>query len=119
MKKLSVAGRKYQKQDGSEGTEWTNLGILNTNQNGKEYILLDPKINLAGLPIGENGMVMVGVFEETNQGQNNQQGGGQQQQQSYSQPQQNDNPPTQYQDANGNSQSQQQYNQNQQSYQQR
>ena len=64
MKKLSVAGRKYQKQDGSEGTEWTNLGILNVNQNGKEYILLDPKINLAGLPIGENGMVMVGVFEE-------------------------------------------------------
>jgi len=110
MKELSVAGRKYQKQDGSEGTEWTNLGILNTNQNGKEYILLDPKINLAGLPIGENGMVMVGVFEETNQGQNNQQGGGQQQQ-GYQQPQ------AQYQDNQGQPQSQQQYNQNQQNYQ--
>jgi len=110
MKELSVAGRKYQKQDGSEGTEWTNLGILNTNQNGKEYILLDPKINLAGLPIGENGIVMVGVFEETNQGQNNQQGGGQQQQ-GYQQPQ------AQYQDNQGQPQSQQQYNQNQQNYQ--
>ena len=73
MKKLSVAGRKYQKQDGTEGTEWTNLGVLNVNQNGKEYILLDPKINLAGLPIGENGMVMVGVFEEQQQGQQPQQ----------------------------------------------
>ena len=60
-KSLSVAGKKYQKQDGSEGTEWTKLGILNVNQNGKEYLLLDPKVNLAALPIGENGMVMVAV----------------------------------------------------------
>jgi len=110
MKKLSIAGRKYQKQDGSEGTEWTNLGILNTNANGKEYILLDPKINLAGLPIGENGMVMVGVFEETSNNQGGQQQGGNQ---SYQQP------PTQYQDNQGNQQSQQQHNQQQQQYQQR
>jgi len=109
MKKLSVAGRKYQKQDGSEGTEWTNLGILNTNANGKEYILLDPKINLAGLPIGENGMVMVGVFEETSNAQGQQQGG-------YNQ---NNQPQTQYQDNQGNQQSQQQHNQQQQQYQQR
>ena len=97
MKKLSVAGRKYKKQDGSEGTEWTSLGILNTNQNGKEYILLDPKINLAGLPIGENGMVMVGVFEEQNNQNNNQGGYAPQQnqapqQQQYQQPQQQQMP---------------------------
>jgi len=94
-KKLAVAGRTFQKQDGSQGTEWTSLGVLGVSQNGKEYILLDPKINLAGLPIGDNGMVMVGVFEENNNQQNNQnQGGGnnqynQQQQQQYNQPQQN------------------------------
>ncbi len=98
MKKLSVAGRKYQSNNGEEKTEWTNVGILNVNQNGKEYILLDPKINLAALPIGENGMVMVGVFEEQqqnqqqqggqNQGYGQQQGGGyQQQQQGYNQQQ--------------------------------
>ncbi|MEA1892667.1 MAG: hypothetical protein U9N33_08155 [Campylobacterota bacterium] len=92
MKKLSVAGRKYQKQDGSEGAEWTNLGVLNVDQKGKEYILLDPKINLAALPVGENGMIMVGVFEEQNQqnnnNQNNQQSG-YNQQAGYNQPQQN------------------------------
>ena len=72
-KSLSVAGKKYTKQDGTEGTEWTKLGILNVNQNGKEYLLLDPKVNLAALPIGENGMVMVAVTEYNNQqGQNNQ-----------------------------------------------
>ena len=117
MKKLSVAGRKYQKQDGTEGTEWTNLGVLNVNQNGKEYILLDPKINLAGLPIGENGMVMVGVFEETqqnNQGGNQQQQSyqqpAQQQQQSYGQPVQQEyrNAQGQLTDANGNILQQQQ-----------
>ena len=95
MKKLSVAGRKYTKQDGSEATEWINLGILNVNQNGKEYILLDPKVNLAALPIGENGMVMVGVFEEQNQNQQQPQ-----QQMQQQQPQQNGNnyqtPPGQY-----------------------
>ncbi len=85
MKKLSVAGRKYQSNSGEEKTEWTNVGILNVNQNGKEYILLDPKINLAALPIGENGMVMVGVFEEQQQ---NQQGGQQNQNQGYGQQQQ-------------------------------
>ena len=104
MKRLSVAGKKYTKQDGTESTEWTNLGILNVNQNGREYILLDPKINLAGLPIGDNGMVMVGVFEETNQSQQPQQ----QMQQS---------PQTQYQDNSGRQVSQQQYNQNQNNYQ--
>ena len=90
MKKLSVAGRKYKASNGEEKTEWINVGVLNVNQNGKEYMLLDPKVNLAALPIGENGMVMVGVFEETqNNGQQNQNNGGQQnQQQGYGQQQQ-------------------------------
>jgi len=81
MKKLAVAGRKYTNREGQEKTEWINVGVLNVAQNGKEYVLLDPKVNLAALEIGENGMVMVGVFEE--QQQNGGQGGG------YQQPQQN------------------------------
>ena len=82
-KKLSVAGRKYTNRENQEKTEWTNLGVLNVDRNGKEYILIDPKVNLAALPIGENGMVMVGVFEEQQQNQQPQQDNRQQPQYEY------------------------------------
>ena len=97
-KRLSVAGRKYTNRDNQEKTEWTSVGVLNIDRNGKEYILLDPKINLAGLPIGENGMVMVGVFEEQQQDQQRQP-----QQQEYRQPDQRppQQPQYEYQDRNG------------------
>jgi len=87
-KKLSVAGKQYTKQDGTQGTEWTNVGVLNVSQNGKEYVLLDPKINLAALPVGDNGMVMVSVVIENQNNQNNQQQGNQGQQNQNNQQQQ-------------------------------
>lgn len=84
MKKLSVANGTYQK-DGVEKTNWVSIGVINTNQNGKEYMLLDPTINLAGFPreAGQKN-VMVNIFDDTQQPQ----------QQQYQQPQQQYQQPT-------------------------
>jgi hypothetical protein len=74
MKKLAIANGKYIK-DGVEKTRWVNIGTINTTAEGKEYMLLDPTINLAAFPreIGKD-MLMVGIFEQQpqQQGQNNQ-----------------------------------------------
>ena len=93
MKKLSIANGKYIGQDGTEKTRWVNIGVINTSQNGKEYMLLDPTINLAGFSreAGKD-MVMVNIFEDTQQpqqpAQQPQQGYQPQPQQQYQQPQQ-------------------------------
>ena len=101
MKKIAIASGKYMKE-GVEKTSWVNVGIIGMSQNGKEYCLLDPKINLAGFT-REPGkdMLMCSIFDDSNQGQAPQPQGGygqpaQQQsqyqapvqQQSYNQPQQ-------------------------------
>ena len=95
MKKLAVANGQYEK-DGQQKTRWVNVGVIGVAQNGKEYMLIDPTINFAGFP-REQGkdMVMVGIFDDSQQGQNNNNGQPQQQQsyqapqqQSYGQPQQ-------------------------------
>jgi hypothetical protein len=74
MKKLAIANGKYIK-DGVEKTRWVTIGTINTTADGKEYMLLDPTINLAGFPreIGKD-MLMVGMFEQQpqQQGKNNQ-----------------------------------------------
>ena len=86
-KRLSAVTGEYTK-DGQQKAEWTNVGVLITGKNGKEYVLLDPSVNLAGVLLRQNvlaqkkneapsDMVMTSVFEESNQ---NQQGGYQQQQ---------------------------------------
>lgn len=67
MKKLAIANGKYIK-DGLEKTRWVNIGTINTTADGKEYMLLDPTINLAAFPreIGKD-MLMVGIFEQQSQ----------------------------------------------------
>lgn len=96
-KRLSAVTGEYQK-DGQNKAEWTNVGVIITGKNGKDYALLDPSVNLAGVLLKQNAlaakkgeqpsdMVMTSVFEENNQQQgnfNNQQQGYNQQQ-----PQQN------------------------------
>jgi len=79
-KKLAVANGNYQK-DGQEKTRWVNVGVI-LEKNGKEFMLIDPTINFAAFP-REQGkdMVMVGIFDDSNQGQ-------QQPQQQYQAPQQ-------------------------------
>ena len=88
MKKISVATGSYTAQDGTQKTEWTKIGVIGISQAGKEYALIDPKVNLAALPVGDNGMVMCTIYDES-QNQNNQQqngNGG-----NYQQPQQQNN----------------------------
>ena len=96
-KRLSAVTGEYTK-DGQQKAEWTNVGVLTTGSNGKEYLLLDPAVDLAGVLLKQNvlaakkgeqprDMVMTSVFEEqnnNNQGYQNQ-GYQQQPQQGYQQ----------------------------------
>lgn len=91
-KKLAIANGTYTNAQGETKTRWVNIGLINTNAQGKEYMLLDPTINLAAFTREEGrDMVMIGMFEENNQQQQNQG-----QQQGY-----NQNPPIEYQNSQG------------------
>ena len=59
------ASGQYTAQDGQTKTNWVKVGMLGVSQNGKEYILLDPTINLAGFTreAGKD-MLMCSVFED-------------------------------------------------------
>ena len=104
-KRLSAVVGEYTK-DNQQKAEWANIGVIGVGKNGKEYVLLDPTVSLAGILLKQNvlaakrneapsDMVMTSVFEENqNQGQGapqQQQGGfsnqsqGQQQQGGYTQ----------------------------------
>ena len=87
-KRLVAKVGEYQK-DGQTKGEYQRLGVLMPSNDGGEYILLDPSINLAGVLIKQNSLaagkggqqrdtVMVSVFDDANQ--NQQQGGFNQQQ---------------------------------------
>jgi len=87
-KRLSAVVGEYTK-DNQQKAEWANIGVLGTGKNGKEYVLLDPSVSLAGILVKQNvlsqkrgeqpsDMVMTSVFEDSNQNQNNQQQGQQQ-----------------------------------------
>lgn len=119
-KRLVAVTGNYTNKEGQEKAEYTEIGVIITGKNGKDYALLDPAINLAGVLLKQNALaakrneppsdrVMLSVFEQDNQ----QQG----QQQSFNQPQQQFN-----QNQQGFSQqgqqgfSQQQFNQPQQGF---
>lgn len=122
-KRLSAVTGNYTNQQGEQKAEWTNVGVIFTGKNGKDYALLDPSVNLAGVLLKQNqiaskegkppsDMVMLSVFDEQqnqqqNQGQNNQQ----QYQQQAPQQQQQQN---QYQQQSGGYQGGQNQNGNQQ-----
>ncbi len=85
MTKRIVAKTGTYQKDGQEKGEYTKLGVILNNDNG-EYMLLDPTVSLAGVLIKQNAlaaktggqqrdMLMVSIFEDDNQGQqqNNQQ----------------------------------------------
>lgn len=82
-KRIVAKTGEYQKEGQTKG-EYTKLGVMLNNDNG-EYILLDPSVSLAGLLIKQNAlaaksngqqrdMVMISIFEDDNQNQNNNQG---------------------------------------------
>lgn len=95
---VAVTGEYISKQDNQQKAEYTEIGVITTGKNGKDYALLDPAINLAGVLLKQNSLaakrgeapsdrVMLSVFEQDNQ--QGQQGGYQQQPaQGYQQPQQ-------------------------------
>lgn len=113
-KRLVAKTGTYTNQQGEQKGEYTRIGVLMDGDNG-QYMLLDPTVNLAGVLAKQNVMaanegkpmrdsVMISVFENDNQGQQ-QQGGYQQQpqqqggwgqphnaQQQYQQPPQNKPP---------------------------
>ena len=78
-KRLSAVVGEYTK-DGQQKAEWANIGVVGIGKNGKEYVLLDPTVNLAGVLLKQNvlaqkrneqasDMVMASLFEDSNQGQ--------------------------------------------------
>ena len=101
MKKtISAVIGEYQK-DGQTKAEWADVGVILTSANGKEYMLLNAEVSLAGILAKQNVLaqikgekhranVMCSINEEqSNQQQNN----NQQQQQGFNnnQNQQNNN----------------------------
>lgn len=94
---VAVTGEYVSKQDNQQKAEYTEIGVIIVGKNGKEYALLDPAINLAGVLLKQNALaakrneppsdrVMLSVFEQDNQ-QQGQQGYQQQPHQQYQQPQ--------------------------------
>ena len=90
-KRLCAVTGEYQSKEGQQKAEFTEVGVIITGKNGKEYALLDPSINLAGVLLKQNVLaakrgeptsdrVMLSLFEQDNQLQAPQQG--------YQQPQQ-------------------------------
>lgn len=97
MKRLSaVVGEYTDKQTNQQKAEWASVGVIGVSAKGKEYMLLNPEVSLAGLLVkqnvlaankGENlsDMVMISIIDEqaqnNNQNSNQQQGGFNNQQQ--------------------------------------
>lgn len=101
---VAVTGEYISKQDNQQKAEYTEIGVIITGKNNKEYALLDPSVNLAGVLMKQNALaakrneppsstVMVSLFDQ--EAQQPQQGGYQQQPQgNYQQaPAQGYNPP--------------------------
>lgn len=65
LKKLVVAGRKYQDKSGKEKTVWKTVGQLHeTNDGARQYITIDPSVNFAAFPRKEDDdRVYVNLFE--------------------------------------------------------
>jgi len=102
-KRLSAVVGEYINKENQPKAEWVNIGIIGIGKNNKEYVLLDPTINLAGILLKQNvlaqkrneapsDMIMASIFEEQqNQGQQQ----GQQQGQGNFQPNNNQGYPQQ------------------------
>ncbi|NRA76709.1 MAG: hypothetical protein HRU18_00755 [Pseudoalteromonas sp.] len=97
MKRLSaVVGEYTDKQTNQQKAEWASVGVIGVSAKGKEYMLLNPEVSLAGLLVKQNvlaankgeklsDMVMISIIDEqaqnNNQNSNQQQGGFNNQQQ--------------------------------------
>ncbi|HHZ70268.1 MAG TPA: hypothetical protein EYN67_16885 [Flavobacteriales bacterium] len=107
-KRLSaVVGEYKDKQSGQQKADWSNVGIIGVSAKGKEYMLLNPEVSLAGLLVKQNvlaankgeklsDMVMISIIDEQTQNNNQHQNNNQGQQQTYN--------PNQMQNQNNNQQ---------------
>jgi len=50
VKNLSVKTREYVDGQGNKKANWQNIGVVMENDQGKQFILIDRWVNLAGLP---------------------------------------------------------------------
>lgn len=102
---VAVTGEYLSKQDNQQKAEYTEIGVIITGKNGKEYALLDPAINLAGVLMKQNVLaakrneppsdrIMLSIFEQQSQGAPQQQQPQQGFQTQYQQPQQQYQQPT-------------------------
>ena len=89
-KRLLAKVGTYTNSQNEQKNEYIKLGILKQGEQGGEYMILDPSINLAGVLMKQNALaakegkqqrdaVMISVFENDNQQQAPQQGYQQQQ----------------------------------------
>lgn len=89
-KKIVAVVGEYTNQQGEQKAEFCEIGVVNVSQNGKEYVLLDPTINIAGVLAKQNAlaakkgepirdMVMCSLFDRDSQQQGQQNNGYQQQ----------------------------------------
>lgn len=83
MKRLAVKVGEYEKNGETKG-EYVRLGVIMTNNDGGEYLLLDPAVNLAGCLTRQNMMnhkkgkktgdkLLCSVFSDQQQSQGQQQ----------------------------------------------
>ena len=50
IKNLSVKTREYVDGQGNKKANWQNIGVVMENDQGKQFMLIDRWVNLAGLP---------------------------------------------------------------------
>ena len=50
VKNLSVKTREYVDGQGNKKANWQNIGVVMENDQGKQFMLIDRWVNLAGLP---------------------------------------------------------------------
>ena len=50
VKNLSVKTREYVDSQGNKKANWQNIGVVMENDQGKQFMLIDRWVNLAGLP---------------------------------------------------------------------
>lgn len=64
IKELAVVAHTYTDKNGEQKNVWKSVGAMHTTQDGKEYIVLDPMVNLAAIPRKEgDNRVFVSMFE--------------------------------------------------------
>ncbi len=63
-KELCVIADTYTNRDGEEKKRWLKVGEIHTSKDGKEYMTLDPIVNLAAIPRREgDSRIFVSMFD--------------------------------------------------------